>query len=80
MKIKLHDNEDTDSYDKKNPKVDSSHTCLVVISLDFAFKKDENYYLQVFFFLNVNKKVIRRINDNLSNLSSSDESVDSDEE
>ena len=50
MKIKLHDNEDTDSYDKKNPKVDSSHTCLVVISLDFALKKDENYYLQVFFF------------------------------
>ena len=26
----------------KNPKVDSSHTCLAVISLDSALKKDEN--------------------------------------
>ena len=30
---------------KKIPKVDSSHTCLAVISLDFALKKDDIYYL-----------------------------------
>ena len=30
-------------------KVDSNHTCLAVISLDFVLKKDENYYPQVFF-------------------------------
>ena len=29
-------------------KVDSNHTCLAVISLDFVLKKDENYYLQAF--------------------------------
>ena len=32
----------------KNPKVDSNHTCLAIISLGFALKKDDNYYLQVF--------------------------------
>ena len=47
-KIKSHGDEVTDFYDKKIPKVDSSHTCLAVISLDSALKKDENYYLQVF--------------------------------
>ena len=26
--------------------MDSNYTCLAVISLDFALKKDENYYLQ----------------------------------
>ena len=33
---------------KKIPKVDSSHTCLAVISLDSSLKKDENYYPQFF--------------------------------
>ena len=28
--------------------MDSNHTCLAVISLDSAFKKDENYFPQVF--------------------------------
>ena len=42
-KIKSHGDEVTDFYDKKIPKVDSSHTCLAVISVDSAFKKDENY-------------------------------------
>ena len=32
----------------KNPKVDSNHTCLAIISLDSALKKDNNYYPQVF--------------------------------
>ena len=43
-KIKSHGDQVTDFYDKKIPKVDSSHTCLAVISVDSAFKKDENYY------------------------------------
>ena len=47
-KIKSHDDEVTDFYDIKIPKVDSNHTSLPVISLDFAVKKDDNYYPQVF--------------------------------
>ena len=42
-KIKSHGDEVTDFYDKSIPKVDSNHTCLAVISLDSALKKDENY-------------------------------------
>ena len=38
----------TDFNDKKFPKVESNQTCLAVISLDSALKKDDNYYLQVF--------------------------------
>ena len=30
------------------PKVHSNYTCLAVISLDSALKKDENYYPQVY--------------------------------
>ena len=33
---------------KKFPKVDSNHTCVAVIILDSALKKDSNYYPQVF--------------------------------
>ena len=47
-KIKSPRDEVTDFYDKEIPKVDSNHTCLAVISLDSALKKDENYYPQVF--------------------------------
>ena len=42
-KTNLHDDEGTDFYDK----VDSYQTCLAVISLDYALKKDDSYYLQV---------------------------------
>ena len=38
----------TDFYDQEIPPLDSNHTWLSVISLDFALKKDENYYHQVF--------------------------------
>ena len=67
-KIKSYADEVTDFYDKKIPKVDSNHTCLPVISLDSAVKKDENYYPQVFLkeCKYIEKKVIRLINDNLS--------------
>ena len=47
-KIKSDGDEVTDFYDKEIPKVHSNHTCLAVISLDSALKKDENYYSQVF--------------------------------
>ena len=47
-KTKSHSNEVTDFYDKEMPKVDSNHTCLAVISLDSALKKDMIYYPQVF--------------------------------
>ena len=40
-KTNLHDDEGTDFYDK----VDSYQTCLAVISLDYALKKDDSYYL-----------------------------------
>ena len=58
----------------------SNHTCLAVISLDYALKKDDNYYLQVSLkeCEYIEKKVIRHINDNLSDFSSS--SDESDEE
>ena len=47
-KIKSHGNEVTDFYDKKVPKEDSNHTCLAVITLDAALKKNYNYYPQLF--------------------------------
>ena len=60
-KIKSHGNEVTYFYDKEIPKVDSNHTCLAVISLDSALKKDGNYYPQ--FFLKeckyIEKKVVK---------------------
>ena len=63
-------------YDKKIPKVNSNHSCLAVINLDSALKKDENYYLQVFLkeYQYIEKKVIWDINNNLRDFSSSDES------
>ena len=76
-KIKSHGDEVTDFYEKKTPKVDSKHTCLAVITLDSALKKDYSYYLQVLLkeCKYIEKKVIRHINNNLSNFSySSDES------
>ena len=47
-KTKSSRDEVTDFCDKEIPKVDSNHTCLAVISLDFVLKKHESYYLQVF--------------------------------
>ena len=37
-----------DLHDKEIPKMSYNHTCLAVISLYYALKKGENYYLQVF--------------------------------
>ena len=74
-KKKSHGDVDTDFYDKKIFKVESHYTCLAVISFDSALKKDNSYYTQVFLkeCKYVETKLIRHINDNLSNLSFSDE-------
>ena len=42
MKIKSHDDEVADFYNKEIPKVDFNYTCLAVISLDSALNKDGN--------------------------------------
>ena len=67
---------------KKIPKVDSNHTCLAVISLDSALKKDDNYYPQVVLkeCKYIEKKVIRHINDNLTDFSSSSSSSSDDDD
>ena len=53
-----------------------NHSCLAIISIEPALKKDENYYPQVVLkkCKYIEKKLIRHINDNLSGFSSSDES------
>ena len=63
IKIKCHSDEVTDFYDKEIPKVDSNHTCLAVISLDSALKKEENYYLQMLLkeCKYIEKKVLRQM-------------------
>ena len=78
-KIKSHGDEFTDFYDKQIPKADSNHTFLAVISLDYALKKDNNYYLQVSLkeFKYIEKKLVRHIIDDLE--SSSDDFNDSDD-
>ena len=80
IKIKSHCGEVTDFYDKVIPKVGSNHTCLAVISLDSALKKDDNCYPQVFLKGSkyIEKKVVRQINDDLER--SFDDSDNSDEE
>ena len=73
--IKSYDDEIIELYNKEVSMVDSNHIYLAVISLDSAFKEDENYCLQVFLkeCKYIEKKVIRNINGNLSDFSSSDE-------
>ena len=49
-KIKPHGDKATDLFDKENPKMDTYHTCLAVIDfLDSTLRKDDYYYLKVFF-------------------------------
>ena len=51
--------------------MDVNHTCLAIISLDWALKSDGNYYLQVFLKEGeyIEKKVIMHNNDNLGDFS-----------
>ena len=67
-KIESHGDEVTNFCNKKIPKVDSNPTCLAVINLDSALKKDENYYPQVFLkeCKYTDKKVVRHLNSNLN--------------
>ena len=62
--------------------MDSNYSCLTVISADSAIKKDESYYPQVFLkeCKYIKEKVIRHINDNLSDFSSYYYSYDFNEE
>ena len=75
-KIKSYGDDVTDFYGKKTSKADSNHTCLGLISLDFALKKDANYYLQVFLkeCKYIEKKSVQHIIDE-----SSDDDDDSDD-
>ena len=75
-KIKSHGNKVTDFYNKKIPKLDSNHTCLAVISLDSALKKDDNYppvFLKECKY--IEKKVVRHIHNNLKEFSYSSDSL-----
>ena len=47
-KIKSHDDEVTDFYDKEISKINSNQNRLAVISLDSALDNNGNYYPQVF--------------------------------
>ena len=69
--IKSHGDEVINFYNKKNPKVDSNYTCLAVISLDSALKKDKSYYPQVFLkeCKYIERKVIRHITDDIESFS-----------
>ena len=66
-KIKSHGDEFTDFYDKEIPKEDSNHTCLAVVSLNSALKKDDSYYPQAFLkeCKYIEKKVVTHIIDDL---------------
>ena len=75
-KIKSHGDEVTDFFAKEIPKVGSNHTCLVVISLDSALNRDDNFSASAFRrYKYIERKVVRHIIDDFE--SSSD---DSDEE
>ena len=66
-KIKSHADEVADFYDKEIPKVNSHHTCLALIILDSALKK-EKLLSQVFLkeCKCVEKKLIRHISNTLN--------------
>ena len=72
--IKSHGNEVTCFPYKKVKKVDFNHTCFAVITLDSALKKDEDYPQVLLKECKyIEKKIVRHINDNLSDFSFSDE-------
>ena len=73
-KTNLNDDEGTDFYDK----VDSYQTCLAVIRLDYALKKDDSYYLQVVSkeCKCIEKTSVRHITDKLSDFSYSCDEFD----
>ena len=76
-KSKSHGDEVKDFYNEEIPNLDSNYSCLAVISLDSAVKKDDNYYLQGFLkeCKYMKKKVLKHITQDIKIFSS-----DSDEE
>ena len=60
--------------------MDSNYTCLAVISLDSALKKDKSYYPKVFLkeCKYIKRKVIRHVTDDIESFS--DDSDESDKE
>ena len=76
VKIKSHGDKVTGFYDKRIPRLHCNHTCLALIRLDSALNNGGNYYLQVFLkeCIYIDKKLVKQINDHLSDFSSSDES------
>ena len=77
-KIKFPGDEVTNFYDKKIHNMDSDHTSLAVISFESALKKDDSYNSQVVLkeCKYSEKNLIRHINDNLSDFSSSSDESD----
>ena len=47
-KIKSYGEEAIDCHDKETPKVGSDYTCVAAITIDSAYKKDENCYPKCF--------------------------------
>ena len=75
--MKFHGDAATDVHNKEIPKVESHHTCLTEISLDYALNKNGNYYPQVL--LKEFKyilKYIRHVNYDFEDVFDSDESND----
>ena len=46
--MESYDDKVTYFQDKQIPKAGYNHTCLAVITIDSAYKRDENYYQQLF--------------------------------
>ena len=71
-KIKSHGDKVTDFCDKEIPNMDSTHTCLAIITLHSALKKDENYYPKMLLkeCKYIEKNVIRRITEDMDSFSS----------
>ena len=67
-KIKYHDTEVTDFFNKKIPKLDSNHTCLAITTLDSALKKMIVIICKVFLkqCRYIEENVVRHIHDTLS--------------
>ena len=66
-KIKSYCDGATDFHDKELSKADSNYTCLAVITIDSALKKDEKYYPQVFLkeCKYTEKEVIRQVTEDI---------------
>ena len=66
-KIKSYSDETTDFHNIEKPKAGFDYTCLAVINVDSALKKDENYYLQAFLKEHkyIEKEVIRHVTEDI---------------